>query len=413
MRLILCFLLLCAYGFAEPTREQVDRLIHASWFGQLKALEELLDQGVGPDIRDGQHQTPLEIAAGYRQRESVRLLLERGADPNFRGRAETALAAACWDGETEIARMLLEAGAEVNPPEHMPPMYTAILSGNLETVNLLLEWKANPNPVPPATIWAAHNFPAGLEALLKAGADPSRSDDAGFTPLTRAVFSGNLEALEVLLKHGVDPDGRDKHGTLMIVLAAELGHRQIFRRLAEVTKHRQQGGVAACGAGWETESLQLLEAFGPEALVSAAAARSGDTSAKLLVSILLRRVSATPEALLAACHSGHTATATLLLNAGAPMEARNPAGQTPLMLACQAGSVELVKELLSRGADRKVKDKDGRTALDLMEAIVQGRQSEIGKLQASRAYQPRLPNLQARLASYQEARTKIAELLHR
>jgi hypothetical protein len=54
--------------------------------------------------------------------------------------------------------------------------------------------------------------------------------------------------------------------------------------------------------------------------------------------------------------------ATLLLDAGVPVDVRGPLGQTPLHTCCEY--TDVVKLLLSRGADPNVQTEDGSTALE-------------------------------------------------
>jgi ankyrin repeat protein len=55
----------------------------------------------------------------------------------------------------------------------------------------------------------------------------------------------------------------------------------------------------------------------------------------------------------------------LLLDAGAPIDARDRRGRTALMIAAERGHAEIVELLLARGADRALADKDGKRAVDL------------------------------------------------
>lgn len=76
----------------------------------------LLAQGVHPDCKmsptDG---TPLMHAAAEGDLESMRLLLDFGADPNARNeRNELPLGYACSYEQWEAAQLLVERGADVN-----------------------------------------------------------------------------------------------------------------------------------------------------------------------------------------------------------------------------------------------------------------------------------------------------------
>jgi len=68
-------------------------------------------------------------------------------------------------------------------------------------------------------------------------------------------------------------------------------------------------------------------------------------------------------ALMAASFNGHTEVVSLLLKAGADVNAKNNDGETALMLASAFGHTEIVSLLLKAEADVNAKDKQGWTAL--------------------------------------------------
>jgi ankyrin repeat protein len=89
-------------------------LLHdMAWEGDVRKAALLLDHGADIDAVDDEFRsTPLSIAARWGQREVVRLLLDRGADPNSAG----ALWATPWSwavkkGHSDIAAVLRSAGA--------------------------------------------------------------------------------------------------------------------------------------------------------------------------------------------------------------------------------------------------------------------------------------------------------------
>ena len=51
----------------------------------------------------------------------------------------------------------------------------------------------------------------------------------------------------------------------------------------------------------------------------------------------------------------------ILLDAGAPLEVRTLAGNTPLHIAAYKGYVSIVEFLLARGADREARNAQGQT----------------------------------------------------
>lgn len=95
---------------------QNSMLIYRAVWQYRTMLPWLLAQGVHPDSKmnstDG---TPLMHAAAEGDLESMRLLLDHGADPNARnGNNEVPLGYACSYEHWEAARLLIQRGADVN-----------------------------------------------------------------------------------------------------------------------------------------------------------------------------------------------------------------------------------------------------------------------------------------------------------
>lgn len=129
------------------------------------------------DARDEDGRTPLmhAVLAERPNPEVIRLLVERGADPNAADkRGWTALHFAARDQKAEAARALLDAGAEVDPRDSdgATPLWRAVMSGSsAEVVRLLLE----------------------------AGADPEAQDKSGSSsPLSLAKLMGKDEVVALM-----------------------------------------------------------------------------------------------------------------------------------------------------------------------------------------------------------------------
>ena len=89
-------------------------LLHdMAWEGDVRKAVLLLDHGADIDVVDDEFRsTPLGIAARWGRREVVRVLLDRGADPNRAGASwATPLAWAVKKGHSDIAAVLRSAGA--------------------------------------------------------------------------------------------------------------------------------------------------------------------------------------------------------------------------------------------------------------------------------------------------------------
>lgn len=100
----------------EYNKEGWTPLHYACFFGQPEIAANLI--GLGADVharsKNSMRNMPIHAAAGGRSRESVRLLMEHGADVNARQEGGwTALHAAAQNGDVEMVRLLIAGGADV------------------------------------------------------------------------------------------------------------------------------------------------------------------------------------------------------------------------------------------------------------------------------------------------------------
>ena len=106
-------------------------------------------------------------------------------------------------------------------PEGFTAIGLAAFLGGAEAVRVLLERGADPDSdadnqfgVRPVHAAAAAHDHESMRLLLAAGADPNVRQRRGFTPLHEAAHTDDAEMAKLLLAHGADPalaadDGRD------------------------------------------------------------------------------------------------------------------------------------------------------------------------------------------------------------
>ena len=244
----------------------------AAYIGDLERVRELTDRDPTLANRPSEYVTyyacsgtPLRNAAAGGHMEIVKLLLERGADPNLpeegiapRGHA---LHAAVCNGHVEIVKLLLEKGAYPNVEiessadtlsmairsDDQPMVRLLCSQGAARAVHLLAYYgdiqtaaavfAANPTLAddPEALAYAVENGHDGFvrlmlrylpdlaqrvscagetreltELLFQHGMDPSRPDWLLITPLHRFAKKGDVENAAVFIDHGADLNARDE-----------------------------------------------------------------------------------------------------------------------------------------------------------------------------------------------------------
>src|SRR5438270_8392213 len=154
-------------------------------------------------------ETSTLTAAIYRRdSEEVRMLLERGAVPTF-------FEAAALGDAVAIAEFLKDdpALATAFAPDGFTALHLAAFFARPAVVTLLLRRGADPNAhannsthLRPIHSAAASGDLSTLEALLNADVDVNAQQERGFTALHEAALNGNQKMIRVLLAKGADRD---------------------------------------------------------------------------------------------------------------------------------------------------------------------------------------------------------------
>jgi ankyrin repeat protein len=180
----------------------------------------------------------------------VRLLLDRGADPNTqdRGTGLTALSLASGLALDSIARLLLKHNADLelrdDGQDGFTPLSWAAKKGNETTARLLLEKGAQVDArdhhgLTPLLIVAKHGHGAVVKALLDYGASAREADEEGLTALHYAAMGGFRSTARVLLDHtDVEPWLADKSGKTPVDLARSQGYKPLIELLEAQIKGR-------------------------------------------------------------------------------------------------------------------------------------------------------------------------------
>jgi ankyrin repeat protein len=336
------------------------RLDRARSQGFVRAATGLLDAGasantgwVEPNHTPHPEWEPvLYGAAGVaRHPELTGLLLERGADPND----NEVVYHAPETHDNAVVRLLVETGKLTR-----------------DNLSLMLIRKHD---------W--HDYD-GAKYLLEHGADPTLDRTRGWRPLHHAIARDNdLEMIALLLDHGADPALRNE-GRSAVAAAARRGRGDLLALFERRGLSTQLDGVdrliAACARGdaaaagsigeREPKSLSQLHDQGGQVLAEFAGNDNAggvrllldhgvDVAARFAAGDGYWGVAPGSTALHVAAWRARHATVKLLIDRGAPVDARDGKGRTPLALAVKAGvdsywtegrSPESVEALLGAGA---------------------------------------------------------------
>jgi hypothetical protein len=189
-------------------------LVRVAMDGDLEGIDELLRAGANVNCITGKGSggNPLISAARDGRLDAVRLLLDRGADPNLLVPPfdECALMHAAAEGHVDIVSLLLDRGASIDQTAKYGDnaLHRASANGHLEVVKLLVARGADIN----ARAWAvaktvAIGIPHKTKTIVKKDGTIPRADNTHKqaqwrTPLGTAQREGHKDIVAFLLASG-------------------------------------------------------------------------------------------------------------------------------------------------------------------------------------------------------------------
>lgn len=289
-------------------------LMAAVLYGDVDTVRLLLNSGADPNLRNEAGATALMWATD--DLEKTRLLLKKGADAKARSEDSRTplLIAAGRFGSSAVVKLLLDAGADPSVKAHglypTTPLSQAALAGDAAVLRLLLEHGADVKRAGPFPLGLALNVnsPKSVELLIKSADADTLKTALRFIapPLGRLAF-GDGSMVQLLLDHGADVKATDPAGRTLLMLAASTDTLpvetvQTFLQRGADVHAKSAGGKTALDFAkqqGETPIVDLLRKAGtPEVGGSTGAVRkpkpAGSVRAALERSIpLLQRTDAT------------------------------------------------------------------------------------------------------------------------
>ena len=342
---------------AQLTGKQSDFLkivVAAVGRGDLETVRELVDDNPAWVHTVGSHGRTMLWEAAYRGRLQVaRFLLERGADINLPGcyhiqhRLEiTPYCVARYEGRDVVAEYLLQHGATID-------IHTAAYLGDYDTVRSHLD--NDPSLVNKGYLQAVM-LPSGGPTTFE------HRETEWATPLCYAIRSKNTAIVELLISRGaiIEP-----YSERFLDYAASDDRVEIAELLLE-------------NGADPSKAPRILD----------------DGSA---ISTLFKRYGIPPKDINEKSHMGwpdlvyvcrgdnreHPDKVQRLLALGADIDVRNYKGKTALHYAAKAGFLKVINLLIKRGAPLDATDNDGETPLfDAIRSTIKDSQKQRAALEA-------------------------------
>jgi ankyrin repeat protein len=353
-------------------RYGVTPMYSAAQNGNAAMIALLLKAGADVNVALPEGETPLMTAARTGKLDAVKVLLENGAGVNVKEgwKKQTALMWAAHEGNADAVRLLIAAGAKVDDRSMAgwTPLLFAARQGQGDAIKALVAAGANVNDRLPDGTSALVTAIQGLNyeaagVLLDSGIDPN-ADGQGWTALHQVVWSrrpqrgqnnpgqkpkGDMSSVELakkLVAHGADINAREtrepnsdmegrnslnRFGATPLFLAAKSCDVPMMQALLELGADPFLANVdgdtplmVTAGVGVYSQGESPGE---PEESAEAV---------KLLLDLgapVNDRDKNNETALHGPAWRGSNEAVTLLVNAGAKLDARNNRGWLPLTIA--------------------------------------------------------------------------------
>ena len=325
--------------------------------------------------------------------DDIRLLINIGGDVNFKNVIypnTTPLLVAASIGNLLTLKVLLQSKADPNlgDAENLSPLYLACHYGHHQCVNLLLQSKADPNiqvnyGVTALYIACQNGHYKCVDVLLKSNADPDIQTklSIGATALYAASDRGHHQCVDLLLQSNADPNIQATNGTTALLIASQYGHHQcvdlLLKSKADPNIQAFFGITALYVASKRGHHIcvDLLLKSNADPNIPAENGTTPLMAAVIfghgqIVHTLLRHksdpnsIAENSNPLSQACHFGDLSTVLHLLEYGAHLEMPGLISCAPLLIAVDQGHYDIVKALVNAGANINVQDEfSGATPL--------------------------------------------------
>lgn len=299
---------------ATPTitdNMQLSPMYHAASMGHIEVIIELLKHRPIADYITHPQTTPLAMAAGNGHIPAMKVLLDAGEDINVISPADgtTVLHYMALEGRTDVTEFLVNSGASLNAKDinQRTPLHFAAEKGHAEIIKL----------------------------LLRAGADVDSGDDQLLTPLHHAIRAKQLASVAALIEGGANVNARTS--IMMTPLHSAAGNlneemvQLLINANAEVNAIMVEG-YAPLHTALYYRGSRFVNSFSQQTPFAEDVAF---TDGLFIIELLLKNGARTDLQLDNGYYAFHLAiwhadveSVKLLMDAGATLQVKDPAGKT-------------------------------------------------------------------------------------
>ncbi|XP_069670620.1 uncharacterized protein [Periplaneta americana] len=337
--------------------------------GHLETVRLLVEKGAEVNTSDVFLPSPLHGAIYGSHVNVVKFLIKSGANVNAYDRNDQSpILAATRQNNVDVVKPLMKEGADVNAYNTYgesladvyacvtygeSPIFAAARGGNVDTVRLLMDNGADVNvcnmfgEIPIFAAARGGNVDT-VRLLMDNGADINVCNMIGESPIFAAARGGNVDTIRLLMDKGVDVNVCNKYGESPLFAAAEGGNFDVVRLLMDkgadinVCNTSGESLIFAAALGGNVDFVRLLMDKGVDVNVC-------NSSGENLI--------------FAAALGGNVDIVRLLMDKGADVNVCNKSGESPIFAAARGGNVDTVRLLMDKGADVNACNKSGESPI--------------------------------------------------
>ena len=334
-------------------------LLTAVHYKQVPCLKVLLERGSNPNVVSQEGNTAIMWAAGRsngigspKSLAAMKVLLQYGADPNkCNNRGYTPLMASSLIRESETVRTLISAGANLEAVDFRgeTAIFKAVYSNCPESVKILGNAGANVNAqckIQRTPLMVCTSYPV-LNVLIEFKANPKLEDCDGYTALHHFAIADKTQFIRLLLIQGACIDHRCKKGNTPLQVAIRARSNESVHFL--ISRNANVSTKNDTGVNLFHEVIIPWDFFATSNVFPAVNTLS-------LISEIQNYLLPSSERCIDLIR--------LLIEKGGDCDLASDEGVTPLMLAALCGDLNLTEVLLIEGrADPHACDGSGRSVL--------------------------------------------------